>query len=191
MPTFVANVFGKDAGGFAWENVFHVANQYTGDNSLFKQAGDLASFIETTIKTAYLAAMVDEAELLGFSARAIAPDPSITAVKASPAIGTRDATAAVGAVNGRIAFVPHVESTRISSFFVTGVAEGDYVNDAITIGYQGMLEALGDAFLLIDGTESTYHWQLVQWHQKTQTSTDIDEYFVSPNPTTLNKRIRA
>lgn len=191
MGFFVVTISGKDAGGFVFENVFHVQNVYAGANTPFKQAGDLASYVIDNIVPSYLGAMNDNAEILAVSGRCIDTSGSFTNTKPAASFGTRPGVAYPGAVQGRLVFIPSVPPLRVSSFYVAGSCEGDFVNDIILSTYQTMLEALGDAFMLIDGSDATYAWQLIQFHLATTTSTDIDEYYVSPNPTTLNKRMRA
>lgn len=192
MPkVFQCTVSGIDAGGFAWQNVFHVSSNYAGVDSDFVVAGALNQFIATTLGTPWAAAINDQSTILAVSSRCIDPVPNFTNVLPFTNVGVRILTPALGAVCGRLVFLPTAAPLHVSSMFINNGCEGDYVKDQLQAGYQGLLEDLGDAFLLFDGTTATYEWQLIQWHVKTSDAADLDEYYVSPNPTTLNKRIRA
>lgn len=188
--TFQVTISGRESGGFVWENVFHVTNSYGGTDSTFAQSGTLAALVAATIVPDYAASMASDATILAVSARAIDAVPSLTNVIPSVVPGTRGASGQVGSIAGRIVFIPTPGSTRPSSMFCPGGMPGDFVNDQIQAPYLGFLNAVGDDFLLLDGSDVTYQWQLVQWHKKTSSSTNIDEFYVSPNPSSLNKRIR-
>lgn len=188
---YQVNVSGIDSGGFSWENVFHVSSTYAGGDTTFETADHLNQFVAATLGTPWAAVMNDQASILAISSRCIAPVPNFTRLLPFTNAGTRILTPAIGAVCGRLVFLPTDAPLHVSSLFVNNGCEGDFVIDQIQAGYQGLLQDLGDAFLLFDGSTATYEWQLIQWHRKDSSAADLDQYYVSPNPTTLNKRMRA
>jgi hypothetical protein len=188
---YECSIGGIDPGGFSFENVFHISSTYAGGDTTFTTAGHLITFLESAVLGAYVAAMNNQSKILEISARCINPIPDFTRLRPEVMFGGRVLTPAIGAVCGRLVFLPTAAPLHVSSMFIPNGCEGDYIVDLIQAAYSALLDDLGDAFIGIDGSEPTYEWQLIQWHRKTSDAADIDQFYTSPNPTTLNKRIRA
>lgn len=191
MPIFQVTISGTDPGGFVWENVFHVSGQLSTGKTVFGTAGDLAAFVAANVVPTQVDAMHVLSKVLAVSVRGVGADASFTNTKPVPTAGTRMGDASIGGVCGRIGFIPSDPPLVISSWFQCCGLLTDYLNDVITGPYEGLLHDLAVALEGMNGSEPINIWQFCQYHKKSDTSTPIVDDFVSPNPTLMNKRIRA
>jgi hypothetical protein len=190
MPrTCEVTISGRDAGGFVWQNVFHVNTDDT-TSDLPTLLGALTEYIAGIIPTPLSEAMNSAALILDVAAREIQPSTSYTYHLPQNILGTRGDPASVGAVCGRINFLP-ATGTKQGRMFVPCGCDGDFVMDVITDDYLDLLNAVGDAYNGINGSEAPYGWQLVVYAKEAETTVDVTAHSIAAYPTTLNKRIRA
>lgn len=186
--TIEVTISGIDCGGFPWQNVFYVEEGSTG-TELNERLAACASRIETDIVPALADCMNDASKIFNIGCKQIEPETSYTYNLPQDVVGTRAGDSSTGAIAGRIDFLPGTGTAK-GRTYVQGAIQADVKNDVITNTYLALLEALGDAYMLLDGSNPTFFWQLIIFNKAEETSTNAVDYQVAVRPTTLNKRMR-
>jgi hypothetical protein len=189
MPRIIeSTISGRDAGGFVWENVFHVL---TSDDvtDTFPLLTALNSEIETSIMPAFTAAMAAGTFLLDIASKIIDPATTYTLHQSENEEGARVGDAALGAIAGVLKWLP-VTGIHTGRMFICCGLIGDFVNDVMDAAYHGLLTTLANAFTALDGSDPSFGWQLTIHSKKAGTDTPVAGNSVLFRPTTLNKRLR-
>jgi len=189
MRTLQCTIAGKDSGGYAWMNVFHVT---TTDDALAEHLilDALNAAVIAAIIPVYQAAMAASCIMLDVSSRLAPPTAGFTLHNPISEGGTRDIPAYPGPVNGKIAWYPE-SGSHVGHTYVTGCCEGDFTNDVIDPAYLSLLEDLIGGFMSFDGTPATYGWQLVVYSVSTEVATPVSAGTALSTATYLSKRARA
>jgi len=187
--TLQMTISGIDGGGFAFQNVFHIQSE-SGVGTDFEVMNAANLMVVTDIIPVYQDAAVDEYHFLDVAAKIIDPNPSYTVHDPIDVVGSRVGDQAMGAIAAMISFYPSGGS-HIGRIFVVGSNTSDWANDFVVPAYFTLLNALGDAFIAIDGSAPTYAWQFGIWNKSTPAFLPVTHYVTSGRPTTLTKRMRA
>lgn len=186
---FEVVISGHDSGGFAFENVFFVASP---DDALpqLQDLKDLQAKVFSDIIPPYQDSASDGVVFLDISAKMIFPTTSYTLHFGINEAGSRDIQQLPGNNSAYLRFVPET-GNRTGGIYVVGACQGDLNEDQVQPTYAGLLSDLGTAFKGLDGTDGTHHWQLVLFHKKLGTFTNVTDFVIPTVATSLTKRIRA
>lgn len=183
-------IYGRDSGGFAWENVVAFKGIPDGAQTVWAMLKALNDQIIANVIPAIGAAISEDAEILGVTSKLVAPDSSPSRNSPRPTIGGRSAQQYPGGVCGRVIFIPDPPGVHVGWIFVNCLCEGDFVNDVMISGTITLLQVIGAAFTGFDGSGPN-EFQICIQNRVTHDFVSVSDYDVDYKPTTLNKRMRA
>lgn len=159
MKNIQVTISGVDFNGFVFQNVFYLESD-PGIHNPAEHLKATCDWVDTTLLPDMLNAMVSQCTILDISSKYVKPDSSYSIHKSVNLPGERDLNQSTGATAGVIQWVPLV-GPETGRQYISGVAEGDFVNDFISSAYLTLLEPLRDAFINLTGTDAPYTWVFV------------------------------
>lgn len=189
MVIVQVTVSGHDFNGFVWENVFYLQTEIT-PPSTADYLDNTLEWVHGTLITEMSLAMSSQNVITDIAAKLVNPGSSYTLHKTENINGARDVDQDSGAIAGVIKWYP-AEGAQTGRNYITGVGEGDYLNDFIAGPYSALLDDLKDAFLNLSGTDFGTVWLFVIYNKKTAATQAVIRGEVVNKCGVLSKRVRA
>lgn len=181
-------ITGVDSGGYVFENVFYVQGTFTTE-SMYVLATNLASYLASPFLDDYKDVFPSTCKILTLSVASVDPDPGLSAVRVVNENGVRGIVQSSGTLAVGLKLVPDDGVPPLGHQYVPCVGDGDVVADLLDD--PSSFDGLAAAYANIDGSATTYAWQLGIWGGDPKVFREVDIVSVMAKPVVLSKRQRA